>query len=719
MAVIQKLRDKYAKLTGGIIVVALLGFIFMDLGRGGGSQSTTIGKVNGEKIDMTEYNDRVTQQENQYQQQSQGQQLSADQQGQLRDQVWQQIVAERVMADMNKKLGVTITEAELNNYLTGPNPDPLVRQQFTNQKTGVFNPQEVSVAIQQIKNDPKQKQVWDAFLNNIKERHFNQKVSSLLTGALYVPEFVLNNQIQGMTDVVNAQSVSIPYSTIADKDADVSDKDINSYIQAHKATFLVPKTTRNIEYISFDVAPSSEDSAVVLKALDTLKNGFATTTDVEGFVNHNGQNAMPPQYYTAQQLKPLANSAELLSAAPNQVVGPFYDGNSFDLARILEKKSLPDTVRSRHILVVIKQQDKQVLSDSAAMTRINSAIAALNSGVPFDSVASRFSDDPNSKNSGNEGQTFTLIQKQSLAGAYGEDFANFIFEGTAGQNKLLKVETDNYTAYNYVQIMHQSSPVEATKIAFLSRELIVSTTTNTNIYNKASQFSAQIAASNGKKTFDQIASDNGLKTVQAGGIDQNSYMVNNLGSANDLVKWVYDGNTKIGDISPVFNVNGRYVIAKLEAIQPKGLLQVNDQNRDMLKALVMKEKKAKIILDKYKSIPASLAALSQQAQQPVNNLDSVRFAQSFVPGLGNELKVIGYLFNSDFKLNTVSPAIAGSEGVYFIAITGKSKTALPPQATPGMMKQRLMMTLKQSAGQSIMNSMVENADVKDLRSNIY
>jgi len=719
MAVIQKLRDKYAKLTGGIIVVALLGFIFMDLGRGGGSQSTTIGKVNGEKIDMTEYNDRITQQENQYQQQSQGQQLSADQQGQLRDQVWQQIVAERVMADMNKKLGVTITEAELNNYLTGPNPDPLVRQQFTNQKTGVFNPQEVSVAIQQIKNDPKQKQVWDAFLNNIKERHFNQKVSSLLTGALYVPEFVLNNQIQGMTDVVNAQSVSIPYSTIADKDADVSDKDINSYIQAHKATFLVPKTTRNIEYISFDVAPSSEDSAVVLKALDTLKNGFATTTDVEGFVNHNGQNAMPPQYYTAQQLKPLANSAELLSAAPNQVVGPFYDGNSFDLARILEKKSLPDTVRSRHILVVIKQQDKQVLSDSAAMTRINSAIAALNSGVPFDSVASRFSDDPNSKNSGNEGQTFTLIQKQSLAGAYGEDFANFIFEGTAGQNKLLKVETDNYTAYNYVQIMHQSSPVEATKIAFLSRELIVSTTTNTNIYNKASQFSAQIAASNGKKTFDQIASDNGLKTVQAGGIDQNSYMVNNLGSANDLVKWVYDGNTKIGDISPVFNVNGRYVIAKLEAIQPKGLLQVNDQNRDMLKALVMKEKKAKIILDKYKSVPASLAALSQQAQQPVNNLDSVRFAQSFVPGLGNELKVIGYLFNSDFKLNTVSPAIAGSEGVYFIAITGKSKTALPPQATPGMMKQRLMMTLKQSAGQSIMNSMVENADVKDLRSNIY
>lgn len=719
MAVIQKLRDKYAKLTGGIIVVALLGFIFMDLGRSGGQQSTTIGKINGEKIDMTEYNDRITQQENQYQQQNQGQQLSSDQQAQLRDQVWQQMVAEKVMADINAKLGITITEAELNNYLTGPNPDPLVRQQFTNPQTGVFNPQEVSVAIQQIKSDPTQKQAWDAFMNNIKERHFNQKVSSLLSGAIYVPEFVVNSQLQGMTEVVNAQSVNIPYSTIADKDANVSDKDINDYIKTHKAAFMVPKTTRNIEYVSFDVVPSSEDSAMVLNALDTLKNSFASTTDVEGFVNHNGQNAMPPQYYTATQLQPLPNSAELMNAMPNQVVGPFYDGNGFDLARILEKKSMPDSVRSRHILVFVKQGDKEVLSDALAKARIDSAVLALNAGIPFDSVAARYSDDPNSRTGGNEGQTFTLVQKQSLSGAYGEDFSNFLFDGTAGLSTTLKVTTDNYTAYNYVQVMHRSNPIPAVKIAFLTRELNVSSTTNTNIYNKATQFAAQIAASNGKKDFGQVASENGLKTNQAGGIDENSFLVNNLGSASDLVKWAYDKNTKINDVSPVFSVNGRFVIAKLEAIQPKGLLQINDQNRTMLTAQVIKEKKAKIILGKYKSIPASLATLSQQAQQPINNLDSIRFGQSFVPGLGNEAKVVGYAFNADFKPNTVSPAIPGTEGVYFISVTGKGKTALPPQVNPEMLKQRLKMTLKQSAGQSIINSMIENADVKDMRSNIY
>src|SRR5690606_32795864 len=116
---------------------------------------------------------------------------------------------------------------------------------------------------------------------------------------------------------------------------------------------------------------------------------------------------------------------------------------------------------------------------------------------PFDSVAARYSDDPNSRTGGNEGQTFTLVQKQSLSGAYGEDFSNFLFDGTAGLSTTLKVTTDNYTAYNYVQVMHRSNPIPAVKIAFLTRELNVSSTTNTNIYNKATQFAAQIAASNG------------------------------------------------------------------------------------------------------------------------------------------------------------------------------------------------------------------------------
>lgn len=718
MAVIQKLRDKYAKLTGGIIVVALLGFILMDYGRGGGRSDTTIGKINGDKVDMTEYDALLKQSENQMKQQNQGQPLDGNQEAQLRDQVWQQIVSEHILADMNEKLGITVTEAEVNNLLTGSNPDPVVRQQFTNPQTGVFNPQEVAAQIQQIKNDPNQKQNWEAFLNDLKKRHFDQKISSIMTGSIYVPNFVLEDQVKAMSEVANGQFVKIPYATIADKDAAVSDEDITKYIKAHPNRFTVPKTTRNIEYVSFDVIPSSEDSAKVLTALDTLKNAFATSTDVEGFVNHNSQNATPPQFYTQAQLKMLPNVAELMNASVNTVVGPFYDGGSYDLARILEKKSLPDSVRSRHILVAIKQGTQQIHTEAQAKARIDSAIAALNAGVPFDSVAARYSDDPNSRQEGNEGRTFVLMQRENLTNVYGEDFSNFIFNASAGEAKLLKVELDNYSAYNYVQVLHQSAPVTALKLAFVSRELSATDNTYKTIYNKASQFAAKAATD--KESFEQNAAASGLSPKTAAGIDKNSYLVDGLGSARDLVKWVYDKDTKAGDVSPIYTVNGNFVIAKLTGIQEKGLLKVNDQNRPMLRSLVMKDKKAQIILDKYKSAPASLDAIAQKEQQPINNLDSVHFVQNFIPGLGNEPKVLGFAFNPDLKINTVSPAIPGNEGVYFLSISSKNKGALPPQLNnPTIMKQRMIMSMKQSAPQVMLNSMIENADVKDMRSNIY
>lgn len=720
MAIIQKLRTKYAKLTGAIIVVAMLGFIFMDLGRKGGSSPTTIGKIEGKEIEASEYQAQITEQEHRYQQQSNGQTLSADQHAQMRDQVWQQIVTEQILANMNEKLGIKVTQAEMDNYLTGPNPGPLVKQFFTNQQTGKFNPQEVSVRLQQMKNDPNQKPGLDAFLLEVKKRHFDQKAAVMLAGALYVPKFVLDNEIKGMKETATAKVVKIPFSTVSDSKAKVTDKDITEYIKEHKNQFEVPKATRNIEFIPFPVLPSAEDSAKVLTYLDTLKAPFATTTDIEAFVNHNSQDATPPQYYTEKQLKSLPNAQELMNAPLNEVIGPFYDGKSYEIARVLEKKLLPDSSTSRHIMVFISQGDKQIRTDSSAKERIDSAIAFLKSGVPFDSVSARYSEDKYSVEAGSKGQDFSLFQREQLSNAFGKDFTNFIFEGKAGEAKLIKVDSNtNYKAYNYVQILHQTALVPSIKMALVSRELDAGDETGKKIFNRASSLTAEIARSEGKKTFDQVATENNIQTKSATGIDQNSFMINGLGSTEDLVKWIYDEDTKIGDISPVFNVNGSFIIAKLTGTQPKGLLQLDDQNRDMLRAMVLKDKKSKMLLDKYKDKPASLEEIAQKSQQPIINLDSLTFTEQFVPGLGNEPKVIGYAFNPDFKVNTVSPAIAGQEGVYFLSVIQRSEKALPPQLNLQAMKTRMVMTIRQSAPQAIIKSMIENADVKDMRSDIY
>jgi peptidyl-prolyl cis-trans isomerase D len=707
MAVIQKIRDKYAKLTGGLIVLALIGFILMDYGKSGSSRSTTIGKIEGRNVDMSEYEAKIKEREDQLKQQNPNMELDDNTQAQVRDQVWSQMVSSELLKNLDEQLGITVSDAEMNDLLTGPNPDPQVRQAFTNPQTGVFNPQEVSATIQRVKNDPNMKDKWAAFEASIKERRYAEKFNALLSGGIYVPKFILDNQFEAHNSLASIQYVKVPYTSIPDAQVKVTDEDIKQYMQAHKAMFQIRQPSRSIEYVSFKVIPSADDSAKALTALSTIKSEFSTTTDAEGFVNRNSENPVAPNYYTKEQLKGLPNVEELVNAPVNSVVGPFFDGSSFVLAKILEKTTFPDSVKCRHILIKTAEGGNTVLSDSAAKSRIDSAIALIHSGVPFDSVAARYSEDAGSKDKGGVYE-FSLPQKSTIS----KEFGDFIFGGKTGESKLVKVSNDNYSGYHYIEIMNQSASSAVSKLAFVSKELTPDKNTYNNIYSKATQFAAKA----GKGNFDKVAEEMGVSTANADGLDANSFLVRGLGSARDLVKWAYDA--KLENVSPIYTVGDNYIIAKLTNIQDKGLATLTDETRPVLKSYVLKEKKAQIILDKYKTAPSSLEQVASVEKQAVSVADSLKFPQSFIPGIGNEPKVIGYAFNPSFKEHSISPAIPGNEGVYFISVTGRSKAAAGERNLSN--ERRLLESgIQQAAGGAIMNAIRESADVEDKRGELY
>src|SRR5690606_15413918 len=142
------------------------------------------------------------------------------------------------------------------------------------------------------------------------------------------------------------------------------------------------------------------------------------------------------------------------------------------------------------------------------------------------------------------------------------------------------------------------------------------------------------------KAFDQAARELGVTPATAEGLNENSFLVNGLGSAKELVQWSYQAET--GHVSPIYTVGDDFVVARLTGLQPEGLLVLTDQNRPMITAMVMKEKKAQLLLEKYKG--TSLEAIAGSAGQTTAVADSIRFAQAFVPGMGNEPKVVGYAF---------------------------------------------------------------------------
>ncbi|WP_198666714.1 peptidylprolyl isomerase [Taibaiella helva] len=705
MAVIQKIRDKYAKLAGGVIVVALVGFILMDYGKGGGSRSTTIGKINGEKIDAREYDAAVKQREEEMKRQNPNAPVDENTQAQLRDQVWNEMVNERLLNEVSEKLGITVGPAELKDMITGPNPDPNVKQLFTNPQTGVFNPQEAAARIQQIKRSPDTKAQWEAFEAGLVKSRYAAKFNTLVAGSIYIPKFMLDDQNAGRNTLAKINYVKLPYTLVPDDQAKVSDDDIKKYMEAHKAMFEIKEPSRSIDFVSFTIQPSAEDSARTFAELEKLKAEFATATNDTDFVNRNSQSQIPIAYFSKQQLQSIPNVDELMSAPVNSIVGPFYDGSNYMLAKIEDRKSLPDSVKCRHILVATRQlgQGSRFFSDTAAKVRIDSVVAMLKAGARFDSLAVTYSDDAGSKDKGGE-YDFPLAQKGGLA----KEFGDFVFEqGHTGESKIVKTEL----GYHYIEILRQGAPEASTKIAFVAKELNISDKTQNDISAKATGFASQ--ASSG---FDKAVKANHYSAIPAGGLNKNSYVVNGLGASRDLVKWAYDA--KVGDVSTVYTVGDKYVVAKLSGIMDAGLAPINAQTRPILEGYVKKVKKAEILKQKAKG-KTTLEAIAQGENQQVGTADSLNFSRSFIPNVGNEPKVVGYSFCKTFKENTLSPAISGQDGVYFINVLGR--TTIPDQQPRNLAVERQMLEygIKSNAANMVVNGLREKAEVEDTRSKIY
>lgn len=711
MAVIQKIRDKYAKVAGALIVLALVGFILTDLGRSGRMQSTTIGKINGEKVDYKEYEDAITLREQEALRQNPNGTIDDNTRAQLRDQVWNQLVSDKLMADINEKLGITVSKEELKDLETGNNPDPSIRQAFTNPQTGLFNPQEVAVQIQQIKKDPEGRKQWEAFENDLIRRRYTSKFNSLISGAVYVPKFVLDDQYTGRNSIAKVNYVKLPYTLINDNEVKVTDDEIKKYMEERKAMFQVKEPSRSIQYVAFDIVPSAEDSARILGELDQLKTEFATTTDNESFVNRNSQLQVPVSYYTRQQLQGMGmvNAEELMNAPVNTVIGPFSSGPNILLAKIEDKKTLPDSVNCRHILVKVQSEgDPSGLSDTAAKLRIDSVVAMVKGGVPFDSLVARYSDDPGSKSTGGA-YDFPLAQRAGLA----KEFGDFIFEGHTGENKIVKTQF----GYHYIEILKQGKPEASNKIAFIAKDLNTSENTNSNLYNLATQFAAKVSAKGAD--FEKIARASGYNPMPADGLNANSYLVNGLGSKKELVRWAYDDKTKLGDVSPeVFNIGDKFVVAKLTGVMEPGLAPINSQTRPVLEGYVRKMKKAKLLMEQTKG-KGSLDAIAQAKGQQVGTADSLNFLNGFIPGVGGEPKVVGYAYHKGFKENTVSPAIEGQEGVFYLSLLSRTPAATNGERNLPVERQMAEYMIKNNAANMVLNGLRESMEVEDARGKFY
>ncbi|MDB5190466.1 MAG: peptidyl-prolyl cis-trans isomerase, partial [Segetibacter sp.] len=692
----------YAALVIALIALSLVGFILMDAfvggGKGEGSRSSTLGKVNGQKIELNEFEKKISMQQSMYQN---------AQREQLITSVWEQTVDEMVMKQEYDKLGLQFTPKELNDVLFGANPPQWLGQQFTDPQTGQFKVNEAKQALAQLKKDPNNPytQMVDEAVNSTVNQTLRTKYMALLGQSTYVPKWYAEKTIADQNLMASFSYVTVPYTSIADSAFKVSDDDVKAYMNKHKQAFQQEEASRTISYVTFNATASAQDSATVLKQVNNYRNEFATATDAEAYLGRVGTETAFFNGFVLGSKMQVPNADTIKGLAIGEVFGPYVDNNTFTLAKMIEKRSMPDSVKVRHLLIKTAEKGQPTLADSLGKRRIDSLAQAAQSGADFNALVQQFSDDDGSKATKGEYE-FSSTQFSGLS----REFAEVAFYGKVGDKKVVKVENQSYSGYHYIEVLEQKGVETAYKVAYLSKVIQPSQETD----NTASSSAAAFASNNrNKKQFDDNETKQSLPIMTAE-LKENDFTITGLGDNRQLVRWVYEN--KAGDVSEPFNVGDKYVVAVVTSVSEKGLMSIA-KARPSAEPFIINEKKAQQIINTKFKGGATIEAVAQGAGQQVQRADSVGFAQPFIPGVGNEPKITGAAFNKTLQ-GKVSEPIAGNTGVF--VVKGERISAV---ANTGMnvedLRSQLEMQQKQMGGYRSIEALRKVASVKDNRFEHY
>ncbi|CAN5824271.1 peptidylprolyl isomerase [soil metagenome] len=709
MQIIQNIREKGAAIVIAVIALSLIGFILMDAKPGSnggifsGNRGTGLGKINGETIESAEFNAKVKQAEDQY-----GGRISGTQVYEVRQSVWDQLVAEKLLVKEFEKLGLSFTPKEMISIMFSNDAPYALKQAFSDKNTQQYDIAKVQEWWQQArKSKGEQRDAIEAqIIEPMKLQSLYNKYNSLIAASAYYPTWMQQKENTEANTFSSISFVSVPYNVVSDSAVKVSDEEITDYMSKHKALYKADGG-RSISYVAFSANPTPADTLKSLEAVNKLKADFIADTSAKVFVARNGSTINYYDGYTAKSKLAMSQKDSIASLPIGGVFGPYLDGGNFVLAKMVAVRQLPDSVKVRHILIGTKdpQTGAVKLEDSVAKMRIDSIAGAIKGGADFNSMVLLYSDDQGSK--GTKGEyDFSSTQFANLA----KEFAETAFYGNTGDKKV--VHTD--FGWHYIEVLNQKNFEPAYKVAYVAKSILPTDETVNNASAQATKLSSEAADA---KSLEEYVAKNGLQKVDVPElIKPNDYRLGGLQDARQLIKWAYDA--KEGQVSEPFSIEDNFVVAIVNKIQPDGLPDART-GRTMVELKVRNQKKAEQISQKLKALQTlEAAATVYGVQVGTAGVDStLSLSSQIINGVGNEPKVIGASFNKAYQTK-ISEPIAGNNGVYVIKINNIfAKPAETPEMKAQQADQRMKGLVQQLSGW--FESLKNTATIKDERSKMF
>ena len=667
MAAIGKIRS-WGPVLITILAIALLGFIaetaFEVMGKQKAVDSRTVGIVDGEKLDIQDFNQQVDEYQLILKMQGQGD-LNEDALNSLRDFLWNNYIRNKAIEKEAKALGLVVTDEEFKNVLAeGTHPSlrqaPLIRD-FINQQTGLFDHTQVNAYRDYLKQAAEQapsaeqrqqaaeqslllERAWPVAERLLRQQLLVDKYQALLVGC------VASNPVSARAAFDNANQesqillASMPYSQVNDNDIEVSDQEVKAKYDEQKNLFRTYDETRTVKYVAYQVLPSEADRERLMETMQEARQAFQQDSLTASDVVRAAQSEVA---YLGLPVTRAALKSDIASRVDSmqagQIVGPFETtgDNTFNVVKLLSKTQAPDSIEFRSISLI-------GIDPAAAEKSADSICQALRQGEPFDSIAKRY---------GQTGQTSTVTtanyQTMQNMDMDNRQFFTTLFTAPQGEVKNLKLTQGHIV----LQVTARKAMVEKYDVAVVKRTINFSSDTHTQAYNRFSQF---VSESQNVEGLDAKAAEYGY-VVQETTLGAASHKIANLQRSHDAVQWAFT-EAEQGDLSDVKRCgNDDYLlVVGLESVNAPGYAPLSTVEEE-LRQQVVRDKKYDILAQKLNGVTTIDAA--RQAGAQVDTVPMITFA---APA---SIRTLGTMEPA------LSGAVAGTEKGQFSKRPVKGETA--------------------------------------------
>lgn len=700
MALISEIRKRIWLLVP-IIAIAIVAFLFMDVtnsSQGVGRQTLDVATVNGEPISYEKYQE-VTAQAVENSRRANPNMDNATRL-RVRENAWSVYLQDQLVEKEMDELGVNVSNEEMKDLLFGDTPHAGVANEpiFQNQETKQFDPELLKNYIRSFSDGSipddqafNRRAVWKKFETSIKESRRKQKYSDMIKKGIYVPKWQARIINQNKNTKVDIEYVKVPYTAIQDSEISFTDQDLANHLNSNKEKYRREESA-NIDYITFDVKPSDADKKNTENALNNLLEQFKTTTKDSTFVSTHSDTPFNNGYLNKSEISLSEyNDIDNLFEAPLGTVIPTYFKNGYyRTVKILDRKSVPDSVEVRHILL----RTNPGVNPADTKTRIDSIYTAIKAGYDFEAAAAAFSEDPSNKEQGGE---LGWAKKGQMV----PSFNDAIFY-QLGKGEMTKVLTQ--FGWHIVQVTDIETSQMGVKTAMITKELTSSTQTRNIIRQQANKFAGLNRTAS---AFKSAAEEAGYKVLSATSIPKKSdYSIPQLGTNEGMIAWAFKSDE--GAVSNVYDMDDKFVIAALTDKKAAGMPSVEDV-RLLLEIEVKKDKKAEKLVEQMNG--KGLDAVVQQYNQSVQTAEGVSFDQLTVAGLGSEPAVQAVA--GTLEKDEISKPIIGNTGVFVIKANKITKTPKEFDFTP--VQTNAKTDLRRKVDQRAFNALKEAAEITDTR----